>query len=61
MLITATTQQPLDPRQRDTILAALAFYRDNQLAYGVVPGQLSAEECSALIAKLQPADEEATQ
>ena len=35
-------------RTEDTILAALAFYRDNQLALGPLPGQLSADEVSAL-------------
>jgi hypothetical protein len=43
-----------DPRTHATVVAALAFYLDNTLRYGAVPGQLSAEECSQLIAKLSP-------
>ena len=42
----------IDQRTHDTILAALAFYRDNQVAYGTMPGQLDAAEVSALITKL---------
>lgn len=51
------SSEPLDTRGQATVLAALAFYRDNMLSYGAVPGQLSAEECNQLIAKLQPAEE----
>ncbi len=50
---------PVDPQTHATILAALAFYRDNQLAYGVIPGQLSAQECTQLITQLSPPEEEA--
>lgn len=45
---------PLDARAVHTVLAALAFYRDNQLAYGAVPGQLDAQEVSKLIEQLSP-------
>lgn len=60
MLAHLETQEeiPVDHRTHFTILAALAFYRDNQLAYGAVPGQLDAQECSALIDKLTPQAEE---
>lgn len=44
---------PVGPRAQITILAALAFYKDNQLGYGDIPGQLTATECSQLIAQLQ--------
>lgn len=44
----------VDDTTRDTILAALAFYRDNQLAYGPQPGQLSAEQVTELITQLTP-------
>ena len=43
-----------DPITQHTILAALAFYRDNQLQYGAVPGQLSAEQVTDLIQRLSP-------
>jgi hypothetical protein len=49
---------PQDPRTQATILAALAFYRDNQLAYGAVPGQLDAQETTALLQKLAPSTED---
>lgn len=48
-----------DQRTHATILAALAFYRDNQLAYGGLSGQLDAAEVSALITKLTPREEPA--
>jgi hypothetical protein len=59
-MIDPQTKEPTltDARTQDTILAALAFYRDNQLAYGAVPGQLSAQECTALIAQLSPQEED---
>lgn len=44
----------LNEPSQQTILAALAFYRDNQLAYGDAPGQLTAAEVSQLITKLTP-------
>lgn len=47
----------VDPQTQNTIVAALAFYRDNQLAYGAVPGQLSAMEVSELIEKLLPKEQ----
>jgi hypothetical protein len=37
-----------------TILAALAFYAQNVLSYGAVPGQLSADQVESLIARLTP-------
>jgi hypothetical protein len=43
----------MDPRAQATIVAALAFYLDNQLAYGAIPGQLTAAECHALIDHLK--------
>jgi len=54
----ANDEVGVDTRTQGTILAALAFYRDNQLAYGAVPGQLSAQECTALIAQLSPQEED---
>lgn len=47
----------MEVRTQATILAALDFYLGNQLAYGAVPGQLSAAECQELIAKLRPVEE----
>lgn len=49
----ALDAQDVDPRTQATVLAALAFYKDNQLGYGDIPGQLTATECSQLIAQLQ--------
>ncbi len=46
--------EPLDDRVQQTLLAALAAYRDNYLAYGGIPGQLSAQEVTELITKLTP-------
>ena len=43
-----------DARTHQTILAALAAYRDNYLAYGGIVGQLSAQEVTELITKLTP-------
>ncbi len=43
----------VDPRAHATIVAALAFYLDNQLGYGAIPGQLTAAECRSLIEKLK--------
>lgn len=43
---------------RATVLAALAFYRDNVLGYGSMPGQLDAAGVDALIARLTPKPEE---
>lgn len=43
-----------DPRTHATIVAALASYRDNFLAYGNLDGQLTAAEVSELILKLTP-------
>ncbi len=48
---------PLDKRAQETIKAALAFYRDNTLQYGPIPGQLSAAECTQLIATLSAPEE----
>ncbi len=53
------TPAPLDARAHATILAALIFYRDNTLSYGVVPGNLSAQECTQLITQLTPQETEA--
>jgi hypothetical protein len=50
-------EQMVDQRTQQTILAALAFYRDSTLAYGAIPGQLSAQEVSELINKLSPTEE----
>lgn len=50
--------EALDEATAQTILAALAFYRDNQLAYGAVPGQLSAEQVTELITQLSPQEAE---
>ena len=50
-------EQMVDQRTKQTILAALAFYRDSTLAYGAIPGQLSAQEVSELINKLSPTEE----
>ena len=44
----------LDDRTVQTLLAALAAYRDNYLAYGVIQGQLAAQEVTELITKLTP-------
>jgi hypothetical protein len=55
----ATMLKVVDPRTTQTILAALTFYRDHQLGYGTIPGQLSAQECSELITKLSPTEEPA--
>lgn len=46
----------VEDRTLQTILAALIFYRDNQLGYGAVPGQLDAQEVSVLVARLTPAE-----
>lgn len=53
-MVHSTSHEPtlLDSRTQRTILAALAFYRDNTLAYGAVPGELSAEETTQLIEQL---------
>jgi hypothetical protein len=58
IMITATSQEPLDPRTHATILAALRFYAENQLVYGAVAGQLDVEEVKGLIAKLEPQQQE---
>lgn len=50
------THDLLPVEQLTTILAALAFYRDNQLAYGTIPGQLDAEGVTSLITQLTPAE-----
>jgi hypothetical protein len=59
-MVPPDTHEPtlIDQRTQATVLAALMFYRDNQLGYGAVPGQLSAQECAALIVKLTPRDSE---
>ena len=46
-----------DQTTQHTILAALAFYRDNQLQYGAVPGQLDAQQVTDLIQRLSPQEE----
>ncbi len=51
---------PVDARTHATILAALAAYRDNYLAYGDLPGQLTARECTQLIQTLTPPEIEET-
>ena len=55
-LIPPDTHEPVlvDARTEATLLAALAFYRDSQLSYGAVPGQLTAAEITELIEKLSP-------
>lgn len=45
----------MDKWMLDTILAALVFYRDNQLAYGTLPGQLDAQDTTELISQITPA------
>ena len=50
--------QTLDRRTVETIVAALEFYRDNQLAFGPMPGQLTAMEVSALLKRLIPKESE---
>lgn len=61
-LILATPDQKdadcVDRATHQTILHALASYRDNVLAYGAIRGQLTAQEVSELIVKLTPKDEE---
>ena len=61
-LVDYTLPQPLpilvEARTQTTVVAALAFYRDNQLAYGALPGPLSAAEVDTLIAQLTPPEEE---
>ncbi len=47
---------PMNARAHLTICSALAAYRDNYLAYGGIPGQLSAQEVTELIGKLTPKD-----
>lgn len=44
----------IDDRSKDTIVAALLFYKDNQLGYGAIPGQLSAQEVTELVKRLVP-------
>lgn len=46
----------VDARTEQTVLAALTFYRDHTLVYGLVPGQLSAEEVTTLIVRLAPVE-----
>jgi len=53
-LVIDDTSRPLDARTTQTIVDALTFYRDNQLAYGSITGQLDAGETTALIVKLTP-------
>jgi hypothetical protein len=48
------TGEPLDPSTLATLLAALAFYRDNVLNYGLIPGQLAPEAVTELITRLTP-------
>lgn len=47
-----------DDRTVATIIAALQFYTENTLAYGDMPGQLSAKEARQLIAQLSPQEQE---
>jgi len=49
----------VDARTQATIVAALAFYRDNRLAYGDAPGELTAMETTALLQKLTPPEDPA--
>lgn len=48
----------LTATEEATILAALAFYRDNQLVYGAVPGQLTSDQLTELITQLSPTADE---
>lgn len=59
-MVDPDTHEPqlTDSRTHATILAALAFYRDNQLAYGLIPGQLTAIEATTLIESLTPREPE---
>lgn len=43
---------PVDAPTLATIFAALAFYRDNVLGYGAVPGQLNAQGVTDLLTRL---------
>lgn len=62
--VTAREETPVEPAwglldnmdepTRQTLLAALAFYRDNVLNYGAVPGQLDAQGVTDLVARLSP-------
>lgn len=42
---------------RDTVIAALLFYVENQLGYGPIPGQLTADQVREVLAGLMPAEE----
>lgn len=44
----------MDGPTQATVVAALEFYLNNQLAYGAIPGQLSAEDARKLLELLQP-------
>ncbi len=44
----------IDETTRNTILAALRFYEENDLRYGSKPGQLSSAQVKALVEKLSP-------
>lgn len=52
-------QDRVDEPTLGTILAALAFYRDNVLGYGGMPGQLTAEQVTELITRLSPQEQDA--
>jgi hypothetical protein len=60
MVLTVTdfaTGRPaaMDQRTLDTVIAALAFYRENQLVFGSI-GQLDAQLTTAFIARIEPVD-----
>ncbi len=48
----------LEPQTLMTILAALAFYRDNVLNYNAVEGQLTPEQVTTLVERLLPKESE---
>jgi len=58
-LMSATTTHPIpvDAATRLTIINALAFYRDNQLGFGSVPGCLSARQVDEFLAKITPLED----
>lgn len=51
--------EPLDDQTLDTIVAALDFYLTNQLAYGTMPNQLSADQVHDFLNKIAPKATEA--
>lgn len=57
-VIDDTVADPSTLARRRRSSKALTFYRDNQLAYGSLPGQWDAQESTALIAQLLPPEED---